>query len=250
MLQVIDNKRIKLTCGFYEPRGRAFESLRAHQRIHGLDRKQSNPFFFSGAHRYTHGYTDNLLSIERGAEISNIKIFLVRHGESEANVANRINDDPTRLVNITRRGRAQAEAAAERLRGVPFTYAYASEFPRAQQTAEILLRHHDLQLTIDARLNERRSGMDGLPVDAFNDAVKHDLLRYKPARGESFLEQMERLRSFQDEISIRHLNETVLAVSHENPIVAALASTVVDPEKVIGESIANCEWMELDWPVP
>ncbi|MGB8408509.1 MAG: histidine phosphatase family protein, partial [Gallionella sp.] len=80
--------------------------------------------------------------------------------------------------------------------------------------------------------------------------VKHDLLRYKPARGESFLEQMERLRSFQDEISIRHLNETVLAVSHENPIVAALASTVVDPEKVIGESIANCEWMELDWPVP
>ena len=178
-----------------------------------------------------------------------MKIFLVRHGESEANVANRINDDPTRLVNITERGRLQAEAAADRLRAVPFTHAYVSEFPRAQQTAEILLRHHDLSLHIDARLNERRSGMDGLPVDAFNNLVNPDLLRFKPVRGESFLEQMERLRSFLDEISARHLDETVLAVSHENPIVAALALTVVDPEQVIRDSIANCGWLELDWSV-
>ena len=178
-----------------------------------------------------------------------MKIFLVRHGESEANVANCINDDPARLVNITERGRAQAEAAADRLRAVPFTHAYASEFPRAQQTAGILLRHHDLSLRIDSRLNERRSGMDGLPVDIFNNTVKPDLLRFKPVRGESFLEQMERLRSFLDEISARHLDETVLAVSHENPIVAALALTVVDPEHVIRNSIANCGWLELDWPV-
>ncbi len=91
--------------------------------------------------------------------------------------------------------------------------------------------------------------MDGLPVEAFNNTVKPDLLRFKPVRGESFLEQMERLRSFLDEISVLHLNGTVLAVSHENPIVAALALTVVDPEHVIRDSIANCGWLELDWLV-
>lgn len=177
-----------------------------------------------------------------------MKIFLVRHGESEANVADRINDDPLRIVNITERGRAQAEAAAERLRVVPFTHAYASEFPRARQTAKILLRHHDLPLCIDRRLNERRSGMDGLPVDAFNDLVGTDPLRFKPERGESFLEQMERLRSFLDEISARHAEGMVLAVSHENPIVAALALTADDPGQVIRDSIANCAWVELEWP--
>lgn len=176
-----------------------------------------------------------------------MKIILIRHGESEANIAHVINDDPGRAVNLTARGRAQAEAAAERLRVMPFTCAYASEFPRARQTAGILLRPHSCTLQIDARLNERRSGMDGQPVDAFNGLVRSDLLRIRPERGESFVEQMERLHSFLDEIAARHQGSTVLAVSHENPILAALALSADDPEKMARGSVANCEWVEVEW---
>ena len=178
-----------------------------------------------------------------------MKIILVRHGESEGNVILQINDDPRRIVNLTARGREQAETASAGLRNMPFIHAYVSEFPRARQTAAILLRHHDVHLSIDARLNERRSGMDGLPVEVFNDLVRADPLRIKPERGESFLELMERLRSFLDEAAVRHPEETVLAVSHENPIIAALALTVDDPELVVRGSVANCEWVELDWQV-
>jgi len=177
-----------------------------------------------------------------------MKIILIRHGESEGNVVYEINDDPRRIVNLTAKGRAQAEAAAERLRAVPFTHAFASEFPRAQQTAAILLRHHALKLRIDARLNERRSGMDGLHVDMFNDYVRADYLRIKPPRGESFLEQMERLHSFLDEIAARHPHGTVLAVSHENPIVAALCLKSDVPEQAAHRKLANCEAVELVWP--
>lgn len=176
-----------------------------------------------------------------------MKIVLVRHGESEGNVIHEINDDPQRIVNLTARGRAQAEAAAERLCSVPFTHAYASEFPRAQQTAAILLHRHALELCIDARLNERRSGMDGLPVNTFNGLVRADPLHIKPEHGESFLEQMQRLRSFLDEAAARHPDGTVLAVSHENPIVAALALQE-GPERVIHKKLANCEIVELLWP--
>lgn len=177
-----------------------------------------------------------------------MKIILVRHGESEGNVIHEINDDPKRIVNLTARGREQAQAAAERLRDVPFTHAYASEFPRAQQTAAILLRHHALELRIDARLNERRSGMDGQHVDAFNNYVRADYLRIKPPQGESFLEQMERLRSFLDEVATRHPDGVVLAVSHENPIVAALCLTSDALEQTAHRKLVNCEWLELDWP--
>ncbi|MBI5626116.1 MAG: histidine phosphatase family protein [Nitrosomonadales bacterium] len=177
-----------------------------------------------------------------------MKILLIRHGESEANVAHCINDDPARRVNLTERGRAQAEAASNELRAARFTHAYASEFPRAQQTAQILLRHHACILQIDARINERRTGMDGLPVKAFHDMVSVDPLRAKAGHGESFLEQMERLRSFMDEIAVRHPSGKVLAVSHENPILAALALSANDPEQVVRASIANCAWVELDWP--
>jgi len=178
-----------------------------------------------------------------------MKIILVRHGESEANVANNINDNPARSVNLTARGRAQAETAAEQLRTMRFTHAYASEFPRARQTAEILLRHHACKLQIDARINERISGMDGLPVHVFNELVRPDLLRIKPERGESFLEQMERLRSFLDELATRHTGGTVLAVSHENPILAAVALSADDPAQIVRGSIANCAWAELDWSI-
>lgn len=177
-----------------------------------------------------------------------MKIVLVRHGESEGNVKHEINDDPKRIVNLTAKGRAQAEAAAERLRETRFSHAYVSEFPRAQQTAAILLRHHDLPLHIDARLNERRSGMDGLPVHVFNDEANKDYLHYKPEHGESFLEQMARLRGFLDEIAARHPEGVVLAVSHENPIVAATALLAERPELVMRDSVLNCGSVELEWP--
>lgn len=178
-----------------------------------------------------------------------MKIILVRHGESEGNVRHEINDDPNRVVSLTERGRAQAATAAEKLRTIVFTHAYASEFPRAQQTAAILLQHHALQLNIDARLNERRSGMDGQHVDAFNDYVRDDYLHTKPPHGESFVEQMERLRGFLDDIAARHPDGVALAVSHENPIVAALALTVADPAQVMLRRLGNCEAVELIWPV-
>lgn len=177
-----------------------------------------------------------------------MKIILVRHGESEGNVRNEINDDPGRIVNLTARGREQAAAAAAQLRDKSFTHAYVSQFPRAQQTAVILLQHHELEPCIDARLNERISGMDGLHVDEFNDLVRPDYLHIKPPKGESFIEQMERLHSFLDDASVRHPEGVVLAVSHENPIVAVLCLTSPDPAQTARQGIVNCGWVELEWP--
>jgi broad specificity phosphatase PhoE len=177
-----------------------------------------------------------------------MKIVLIRHGESEGNVRHEINDDPRRNVNLTERGRQQAAEAAERLRGMPFTHAYASQFARAQQTAHILQRGRALDLHVDARLNERISGMDGRPVGDFNDLVRADYLHYKPPNGESFLEQMARVRGFLDEIALRHPTGMVLAVSHENPIIAALTLQSDTPETTCLRKLTNCEWVEMDWP--
>ena len=175
-----------------------------------------------------------------------MKIIFVRHGESEGNVAQEINDDPARPVPLTARGRQQAQAAAEALRDIPFVHAYASQFLRTQQTAEILLQGRDCMLDIDVRINERRSGMDGQHVDNFNNFVQADPLHVKPPSGESFMEQVERLRGFMDEIAGRHVDGIVLAVSHEHPIVAAWAAANGRPEQAIRKSVANCGWVEIE----
>jgi broad specificity phosphatase PhoE len=177
-----------------------------------------------------------------------MKITLIRHGESIANAGNFINDDPRKPVGLTAKGRAQAESLALRLRDEIFTHAYASEFPRARETAAILLRHHSLPLNIDARLNERKSGLDGLPVYTFNDQVKRDPLHFKTENGESFMQQMERVRGVLDELAKRHPDGQILAVSHENPIIAALALTVDDASTVVLSSLENCGRIDLHWP--
>jgi alpha-ribazole phosphatase len=176
-------------------------------------------------------------------------LYLLRHGESEANVGGYINDDPEKRVELTAKGREQAARAAQALCGIRFSHAYASQFPRARQTAEIILAGRDVPLRIDARLNERRSGLDGQPVEAFNGLVRPDPVRIQPANGESFLQQMQRLRSFLDAIAQLHPEGIVLAVSHENPIQAAAAVAGKNVQAAARGSLGNCEWLRLEWPV-
>lgn len=178
------------------------------------------------------------------------RVYLLRHGESQANVGGFINDDPQRPVHLTERGRRQAAEAAIALAGVAFTQAWVSRFPRAQQTAEIVLAglNLSLPLQVDARLDERRSGLDGQPVEAFNGLVRLDPVNIRPAAGESFLEQMQRVKGFLD--GLNHLDEeaAVLAVSHENPIMAATALVGRPVEEAARGSLDNCGWVVVDWP--
>ncbi|MBQ4227735.1 MAG: histidine phosphatase family protein [Clostridia bacterium] len=64
-------------------------------------------------------------------------LYLIRHGESEANA------DGTHSgwspVNLTEAGRAQAASARSLLDGVVFDRIYVSDIKRAQQTAELAL---------------------------------------------------------------------------------------------------------------
>ena len=176
-----------------------------------------------------------------------MKVIFVRHGESEANVADFINDDPKRPVNLTDLGRQQASRAAELLKDVKFSHAFASEFPRAQQTAVLILEHHRCDLQVDARLNERKSGMDGLPTCAFNNMVLSDPVNIRPPLGENFLEQTERLRSFLQSIETLPADATVLAVSHEYPLRSILMLTDVESDVAVRQPILNCGTVTVEW---
>lgn len=217
-----------------------------------------------------------------------MQIYFLRHGESEANVEGVISDDPAKAYPLTPMGIAQAEVAAQELLEVPFTFIYVSEHQRTRETAEVLVKAwlaaarekavkekaakerksgqeeegdagEDSQasaapapdrypIAVDSRLNERHSGMDGQPVAAFNSLVKPDPVHIKPEGGESFLEQMERLRAFMDAVADRHVDATILAVSHENPILAAQAVAGRSPEEAAKGNVANCTWVVLEWP--
>ncbi len=186
-------------------------------------------------------FRQEIQAVSRQAGVS---VVFFRHGESEANVEKRINDDPRRTIDLTELGRRQAAMVAKD----SYDHAYASEFPRAQQTAKIILSESTLPLHVDARINERKSGMDNRPVREFNEKMRIDPAGFRPEGGESFLEEMERLKSFLDDMASRHPGKKILAVSHENPILAALALCGMDPGEAALGAIANCQKVEITWP--
>ena len=88
-----------------------------------------------------------------------------------------------------------------------------------------------------------------MPVHEFNDQVKRNPLHFKTQRGESFIEQMARVRNFLDELAKRYPQGNLLAVSQENPIIAALALTVNDASTVVFRNLENCGRLDLHWPL-
>jgi broad specificity phosphatase PhoE len=94
-----------------------------------------------------------------------MKIFLVRHGESEGNLGGTLQgcrlDTP-----LTRRGRRQAEALAVRLAEAEVDDVVASPMARARETAEICAAPHGLAVRLDLELVEFDWGVwTGLPLD-------------------------------------------------------------------------------------
>ena len=81
-----------------------------------------------------------------------MKLWLVRHGETEANVAGLYSGHaPTPL---TAKGQQQAQRLGEMLRQVPFDHALCSGLERAQHTARLLLGERNIPLTANPLLNE------------------------------------------------------------------------------------------------
>lgn len=182
-------------------------------------------------------------------------IWLLRHGQSAANVAGVVSDDPAHPWGLTPLGITQARTAARALAKLKFVAVYVSEHRRTRQTAEVLLASWQLSggyermpaLHTDARLNERHSNMDGRPVEDFDGLVRPDPVHIRPPGGETFLELVRRVRGFLEEVTLLHGRGHVLAVSHENPIQAAQVADGVDAEVAVRSPVANCAFLRLDW---
>jgi alpha-ribazole phosphatase len=76
-----------------------------------------------------------------------MKLYCLRHGETNYNRLGLCNDDPARDVHLTPEGTRQAQAAALRLRAAPLErIIITSELPRTWQTADIINRDHRVPL--------------------------------------------------------------------------------------------------------
>src|SRR5579872_3184374 len=86
-------------------------------------------------------------------------LVLVRHGQSVWNLQNRFTGETD--VDLTDKGRMEACAAGDKLKGLRFAHAFTSVLVRAIETLELILRtsgQPDCPVTRDRALNERNYG--------------------------------------------------------------------------------------------
>ena len=79
-----------------------------------------------------------------------MKIYLVRHGETDWNLQERMQGQADNPLNDT--GRKQAKIVADKLREINFDAAFSSTLCRAAATAEIILGQQKDLLQKDARV--------------------------------------------------------------------------------------------------
>jgi probable phosphoglycerate mutase len=150
------------------------------------------------------------------------KIYLIRHGESEANIG--CSDEPD--CRLTERGLQQARELAERMAEMDWAgfTGLVSPYQRARRTAEVIAERTGLRFAIDPMIREW--GKDC--------TIEGELYR---------LESREELAARMRAVHERLRDGRYVLVSHAAPIAALLRVASGGPVNLEGEfwaGIENC----------
>ncbi|MBQ2865533.1 MAG: histidine phosphatase family protein [Clostridia bacterium] len=151
-------------------------------------------------------------------------IFLIRHGQSDANKRNAFIGHTD--LDLTEKGHAQAEKAAEFLMSVHCDAIYSSDLMRAYNTAEHTSRKKGIPVILSEQLREINGGewenMDFATLrleyrDTFALWCDNVGLSACPG-GESVLEMMDRVEREIERIAKKHDGQDVFIFNHSTPI--------------------------------
>lgn len=150
-----------------------------------------------------------------------MRLILVRHGETEENVA-KINQGhmPGKL---TQKGIEQTKKLALRLKDEKIDKIFVSDLKRCVDTAaEIIKFHPKAEVIYEPAVREQNLGIfEGMTHGSMRKAAEAagiDPYELKPEGGESFQELRNRISTFMEQLIKKEHDKTVLIVSHGGPI--------------------------------
>lgn len=167
--------------------------------------------------------------------VYSVKLWLVRHGETEANVAGLYSGHaPTPL---TERGMMQARTLGQLLQAVTFDRVLCSELERTHITADLLLGTRHIPRQIVPELNEMffgdwemRHHRDLAREDAENYAVWcNDWQNATPTNGEGFQAFSLRVERFIAQLDDYKMCQNLLVVSHQGVLSVLIARLLSMP---------------------
>ena len=181
--------------------------------------------------------------------VSFMKIYYVRHGQTDLNLARKMQGGGTEK-ELNKTGINQANETRKELENVKYDITICSPMYRAKQTAEIINRGKDVQTIIDERIRERKLGeLEGHDItnEIENQIWDYDL-NYQIPNGENLHDFEKRILDFFEDIKRKYSNKTVLIVAHGG-IAKVLKSHIYgipESRKLSDITTKNCEVIEAE----
>jgi broad specificity phosphatase PhoE len=141
-----------------------------------------------------------------------MRLIITRHGETIHNIHGIVQGHIH--GKLTEKGKEQARKLAVRLKKEKIDYIYSSDLQRARETTkEISKLHKEAKIIYDKRIRERDYKIyAGLHKDEVNWNEADN--EHEPEKIEPLKDLRKRLNEFHHEILEKHIDDTVLIVSH------------------------------------
>ncbi|GAA4185794.1 MULTISPECIES: 2,3-bisphosphoglycerate-dependent phosphoglycerate mutase [Sphingobacterium] len=188
-----------------------------------------------------------------------VKLFLVRHGQSQWNLENRFTG--WQNIDITVLGQQEARQAGKALMNESIDIAFTSTLIRAQHTLQIILEEigkPNIPIIVDAALNERSYGnLEGLNKD--ETAEKYGVEQVHiwrrsfdvaPPGGESLKDTYDRVIPYFENFIQPELDagKNVLIVAHGNSLRALIMYLEhLTPAQILEREIATGDPITYQW---
>jgi probable phosphoglycerate mutase len=155
------------------------------------------------------------------------RLVLVRHAVTEQTGPLLSGRAPG--IDLSDKGIGQAEATAQRLAKLPIAHVYASPIERTTQTAQRIAAHHGLDVEpLEGVIEADYGDWTGGKLSELAKTDEWKVVQVAPSRaqfpnGETIRAMQARMVATLDEVVAKHQHETVVVVSHADPIKSAIA---------------------------
>lgn len=177
--------------------------------------------------------------------MNNLKLYVIRHGETFINVKNLVN--ARNCIGLNKNGKKQAEEASKQIKALDIDLIICSPLRRTVQTCKIINKNN-IPVVYDRRIMERNAGSmqfkncENIDFDLWYDIDKEII--YKNTEG--FKTLVARIGQVIEEIKEKYPGKNILLVSHGGVCKAiySYVNKITDIKQIREYQCNNCSISE------